>query len=42
MEQSLFENWNETKAAMLEGLDSGKQKIVGQLLENQNRASVKS
>jgi len=38
--ESLFENWNETKAAMLEGLDSGKQKIVGQLLENQKSSMI--
>ena len=31
----LFENWNETKAALLEGLDASKQAIVGPLLENQ-------
>lgn len=31
----LFENWNETKAALLEGLDASKQAVVGPLLENQ-------
>ncbi len=31
----LFENWNETKAALLEGLDSKKAAIVAPLLENQ-------
>ena len=31
----LFENWAETKGALLEGLDSEKQAIVAPLLENQ-------
>lgn len=31
----LFENWSETKAALLEGLSSSKQEIVDRLLENQ-------
>jgi len=31
----LFENWSETKAALLEGLDATKQKVVAPLLENQ-------
>ena len=31
----LFENWNETKAALLEGLAADKQAVVGPLLENQ-------
>ena len=31
----LFENWAETKSALLEGLDSTKQSIVAPLLENQ-------
>lgn len=31
----LFENWNETKAALLTGLSAQKQKIVAPLLENQ-------
>lgn len=31
----LFENWSEVKETLLEGLDAGKQKIVGTLLENQ-------
>ena len=31
----LFENWSETKAALLEGLDAQKQKVVAPLLENQ-------
>ena len=31
----IFENWSETKAALLEGLDAKKQQIVGPLLENQ-------
>lgn len=31
----LFENWSETKAALLEGLNSSKQAVVGPLLENQ-------
>ena len=33
--KDLFENWSETKAALLEGLDAQKQKIVAPLLENQ-------
>ena len=31
----LFENWSETKAALLEGLDAQKQKVLAPLLENQ-------
>jgi hypothetical protein len=31
----LFENWNETKAALLEGLTAEKQAVVDPLLENQ-------
>lgn len=31
----MFENWGEVKAALLEGLDKSKAKIVGTLLENQ-------
>ena len=31
----LFENWNETKAALLEGLSAEKQAVVDPLLENQ-------
>lgn len=31
----MFENWGETKAALLEGLSASKQKIVAPLLENQ-------
>jgi len=31
----LFENWNETKAALLEGLSADKQAVVDPLLENQ-------
>jgi hypothetical protein len=31
----LFENWSETKAALLEGLSAQKQKVVAPLLENQ-------
>ena len=31
----LFENWSETKAALLEGLTAPKQAVVGPLLENQ-------
>jgi len=31
----LFENWSETKSALLEGLDAGKQEVVDTLLENQ-------
>jgi len=38
--KGIFENWSETKAAMLEGLDSNKQKIVAPLLENQKAAMV--
>lgn len=33
--EEMFENWTETKAALLEGLDSTKQAIVAPLLENQ-------
>jgi hypothetical protein len=33
----IFENWNETKAALLEGLDASKQSVVEPLLENQKR-----
>ena len=33
--EELFENWSETKAALLEGLDARKQKVVAPLLENQ-------
>lgn len=38
--EGIFENWSETKAAMLEGLDASKQKIVAPLLENQKAAMV--
>ncbi len=38
--ENIFENWSETKAAMLEGLDAQKQKIVAPLLENQKMAMV--
>lgn len=31
----IFENWGETKAALLEGLSPAKQAVVGPLLENQ-------
>ena len=31
----LFENWSETKSALLEGLDAEKQAVVAPLLENQ-------
>lgn len=31
----IFENWNETKAALLEGLSADKQAVVDPLLENQ-------
>lgn len=31
----MFNNWSETKSALLEGLDASKQKIVAPLLENQ-------
>ena len=37
MYKELTENWNETKAALLEGLDTNKQKIVSKLLENQRQ-----
>ncbi len=33
--QELFENWSETKAALLEGLPGSKQAVVAPLLENQ-------
>jgi hypothetical protein len=33
--EELFENWNETKAALLDGLDPSKQAVVAPLLENQ-------
>ena len=35
MDNELFENWSETKAALLEGLSAGKQAVVAPLLENQ-------
>jgi len=35
MSNEMFENWAETKAALLEGLDAQKQKVVAPLLENQ-------
>ena len=31
----MFENWSETKEALLEGLEADKRKIVAPLLENQ-------
>lgn len=36
----LFENWSETKAALLEGLDAQKQKVVAPLLENQKKHMI--
>jgi len=33
--EELFENWSETKAALLEGLPASKQSVVAPLLENQ-------
>ena len=36
----LFENWSETKATLLDGLDATKQAIVGPLLENQKNQMV--
>lgn len=33
--EELFENWAETKSALLEGLDADKQAVVAPLLENQ-------
>lgn len=33
--EELFENWSETKAALLEGLSASKQAVVDPLLENQ-------
>ncbi len=36
----LFENWSETKAALLEGLDASKQKVVAPLLENQKNFMI--
>ena len=36
----LFENWSETKATLLDGLDASKQAIVGPLLENQKNQMV--
>lgn len=38
--ESLFENWNETKAALLEGLPAAKQQIVDRVLENQKQYLV--
>jgi hypothetical protein len=36
----MFENWSETKAALLEGLDAKKQEIVAPLLENQKNQLI--
>lgn len=36
----LFENWSETKAALLEGLDATRQKVVAPLLENQKNFMI--
>jgi len=36
----LFENWSETKAALLEGLSAQKQKVVAPLLENQKQQMI--
>ncbi len=33
--EELFENWSETKAALLDGLPGSKQAVVAPLLENQ-------
>ena len=33
----MFQNWSEVKEALLEGLDSSKKTIVGQLLENEKQ-----
>jgi len=33
--EELFQNWSETKAALLEGLSAQKQAVVGPILENQ-------
>lgn len=38
--EGLFENWSETKAALLEGLDAQKQKVVAPLLENQKNHMI--
>ena len=38
--EDLFENWSETKATLLDGLDAQKQAIVGPLLENQKAQMV--
>jgi hypothetical protein len=35
--KELFENWQETKSVLLEGLDSRKAKIVSQVLDNQHQ-----
>jgi len=36
----MFENWSETKGALLEGLDARKQEIVAPLLENQKNQLI--
>jgi len=33
--EEMFENWSETKEALMEGLSSSQAKVVGPLLENQ-------
>lgn len=38
--KELFENWSETKEALLEGLEPSKAKIVGPLLENQKNHMI--
>src|SRR5574344_2011958 len=38
---NLFENWSESKSALLEGLDARKTKLVDQLLENTKKEALK-
>jgi len=40
MSNEMFENWSETKAALLEGLAANKQKVVAPLLENQKKHMI--
>jgi hypothetical protein len=37
MDNSLFEHWDETKAALLDGLKQSQKEVVGPLLENQKK-----
>ena len=37
MDNSLFEHWDETKEALLDGLKQSQKEVVGPLLENQKK-----